>query len=198
MRDLLGPVVKASPGDHDAALILAAGLLGLNDTSGARALLGPILAAAPDEDARRQARTLLGQIAIVQNRSQAAGSRPSIPAPSLEQRTGSTASSARTSPPTVMLALRPLQGGEQRTFGMFEAIECSGDTVVLVVRGPTGTVRARAAGLSSIEFTTYRSQTGGSVSCGAQPAVPALLTWRSEADSTVAVAIELVPDGYIP
>ena len=197
-RDLLGPVVKVSPGDHDAALLLAAALLGLNDAAGARALLGPVLATAPDEDARRQARTLLGQVAGVQNRSQAGGSRPSVAAPSLEQRTESTATTARTSQPSVTLALRPLRAGEQRTFGVFEAIECAGDSLVLVLRAPTGTVRARVASFSSIEFTTYRSQTGGSVSCGPQTAVPALLTWRSEADATVAVAIELVPDEYVP
>ena len=178
--------------------MLAAALLGLNDIAGARALLGPILAAAPDEDARRQARTLLGQIANIQNRAQAGNNRPSVDAPGLEQRTESTAASARSSQPSVMLALRPLQPGEQRTFGVFEAIEWSGDSVVLVLRGPTGTVRARAQSFSSIEFTTYRSQTGGSVSCGPQAAVPALLTWRTVADSTVAVAIELVPDGYVP
>jgi hypothetical protein len=110
----------------------------------------------------------------------------------------STATTARSSQPSVTLALRPLRVGEQRTFGVFEAIECGGDSLVLVLRGPTGTVRARAASFSSIEFTTYRSQTGGSVSCGPQAAVPALLTWRSEADATVAVAIELVPDEYVP
>ncbi len=199
VRDLLGPMVKISPGDHDAALILAAGLLGLNDMAGARALLGPILAASPDEDARRQARTLLGQIATVQNRSQAGSSRPSVAAPSLEQRTESTATDARSSSqPSVILPLRPLRPGEQRTYGIFQAIVCSEKGVVLVLQGPTGTVRASAASFPSVEFTTFRSQTGGSVSCGPQPAVPALLTWRSEADSTVAVAIELVPDGYVP
>ena len=199
VRDLLGPVVKISPGDHDAALILAAGLLGLNDLAGARALLGPILAASPDEDARRQARTLLAPIATVQNRSEAGSSRPSIAAPSLAQRTESTPTDARSSSqPSVILPLRRLQPGEQRTSGIFQAIECSEKGVVLVLQGSTGTVRASAASFSSVEFTTFRSQTGGSVSCGPQPAVPALLTWRSEADSTVAVAIELVPDGYVP
>lgn len=179
--------------------MLAAGLLGLNDTSAARALLGPILAVSPDDEARGQARILLGQMADAQNRSQAGGgSRPAVAAPSLEQKTESVSTGTSSSIPAIILALRPLRAGEQRTFGTFEAIECSENSVVLVLRGSSGTVRARAAGFSSIEFTTYRSQAGGAVSCGKQPSVPALLTWRTEADATVAVAIELVPDGYTP
>ena len=44
MRDLLAPLVKAAPDNQDAALQLAAALLGLGDIAAARALVGPILA----------------------------------------------------------------------------------------------------------------------------------------------------------
>ena len=68
MRDLLAPLVKASPDNQDAALQLAAALLGLNDTAGARALIGPVLARPRGDDMRERARLLLGQIATLQQR----------------------------------------------------------------------------------------------------------------------------------
>ena len=66
MRDLLTPFVKATPDNQDAALQLAAALLGLGDIPAARALIGPILARPRDNETRERARTLLGQIAKLQ------------------------------------------------------------------------------------------------------------------------------------
>jgi tetratricopeptide (TPR) repeat protein len=66
MRDLLIPFVKATPDNQDAALQLAAALLGLGDIPAARALIGPILARPRDNETRERARTLLGQIAKLQ------------------------------------------------------------------------------------------------------------------------------------
>jgi tetratricopeptide (TPR) repeat protein len=66
MRDLLVPFVKATPDNQDAALQLATALLGLGDIPAARALAGPILARPRDADTRERARTLLGQIAKLQ------------------------------------------------------------------------------------------------------------------------------------
>ncbi|HVG55738.1 MAG TPA: hypothetical protein VM846_14975 [Vicinamibacterales bacterium] len=65
MRGLLEPLVKAAPDNQDAALQLAAALLGLGDIRGARVLIGPILARPQDNDLRERARTLLGQIAKI-------------------------------------------------------------------------------------------------------------------------------------
>jgi tetratricopeptide (TPR) repeat protein len=66
MRDLLIPLVKVTPDNQDAALQLAAAFLGLGDISSARALVGPILARPRDNDTRERARSLLGQIARIQ------------------------------------------------------------------------------------------------------------------------------------
>lgn len=62
MRGLLEPLVKAAPDNQDAALQLAAALLGLGDVRGARVLIGPVLARPQDNALRERARTLLGQI----------------------------------------------------------------------------------------------------------------------------------------
>jgi FimV-like protein len=66
MRDLLAPLVKAAPGNQDAALQLAAALLALGDIPPARALIGPVLARPHDDSLRERARTLLGQISKLQ------------------------------------------------------------------------------------------------------------------------------------
>ena len=66
MKELLVPLVKAVPDNQDAALQLAAALLGLGEIPAARALLGPILARPHDGDMRARARTLLGQISKLQ------------------------------------------------------------------------------------------------------------------------------------
>jgi thioredoxin-like negative regulator of GroEL len=66
MRELLLPLVKATPDNQDAALQLAAALLGLGDIPAARALIGPILARPRGDETRERARTLLGQIAKLQ------------------------------------------------------------------------------------------------------------------------------------
>jgi tetratricopeptide (TPR) repeat protein len=66
MRDLLVPLVNAAPNNQDAALQLAGALLGLGDFSAVRALVGPILARPHDDDTRKRARTLLGQISKLQ------------------------------------------------------------------------------------------------------------------------------------
>jgi tetratricopeptide (TPR) repeat protein len=194
-RDLLAPVVKAAPSNHDAALLLAAGFLGLNDAGAARPL-GPILATSTDDSAKRQARALLSQVAAIENGSQARAeaaaigiSLPSSVEPSAPQQ-------PRESRP--ILSLRPLQAGEQRTAGTFEAIECGEKGVTIVLATTSGPMRASVAEFSAITFVTFRSETGGSISCGAKPNLPALLTWRSNGTAMVAVAVEVVPDGYAP
>jgi hypothetical protein len=96
------------------------------------------------------------------------------------------------------LNLRTVGPGEQRTFGTVQAIECRRDGIVIVVRTPQGVTRASAASLAVINFVTFRSQAAGSITCGAQTEVPALLTFRADAARMIAVALELLPDGYVP
>jgi tetratricopeptide (TPR) repeat protein len=98
----------------------------------------------------------------------------------------------------LILNLRNVAPGEQRTLGTLQAIECRRDGVVVVVRTPQGATRASAASMAAINFVTFRSQAAGSINCGAQPEAPALLTSRTEGERRIAVALELLPDGYVP
>jgi tetratricopeptide (TPR) repeat protein len=65
-RDLLLPLIRATPDNQDAALLLGAALLGLDEIAAARAIIGPVLARPHDEEMRERARTLLGQISTLQ------------------------------------------------------------------------------------------------------------------------------------
>ena len=187
VRGALTPMVRANPADHEAALLLAEALLRLDDLVGARALLGPVLAVGT-ESRRDQARALLAQLAEARA-APGASTRASAPAPP---------------PPVVrknqglILQLRNVQPGEERIQGTMQGIECTRGGVVVVIGTPDGATRASAPRLASIMFVTFRSQSGGAISCGSQVPAPALLTTRREGTRTIAVALELLPDGYEP
>ena len=194
IQRVLTPLARANPADHEVALILAEALLHLADPDGARALLGPVLAGATTDARRNQARALLARLADVHARLGTAPASAAAPA------------AAETPPPPppparnqgLILALRETKAGEQRTLGTLQAIECRGQEVIVVLRTPEGLTRASATSFAAIDFVTYRAQTGATVSCGTQREVPALLTFRRNGTQTTAVALELLPDGYVP
>lgn len=79
------------------------------------------------------------------------------------------------------------------------SIECGRSGIVIAIRAGQEIVRAQADAFELVDFITYRSTQGGSVACGAQPEVPALLTWRPDTSGPpIAVALELLPDGFVP
>jgi len=61
----------------------------------------------------------------------------------------------------------------------------------------------RAARFDAVDFISYRSTTPGRISCGPRrPAEDVYVTWRRDETSGTsagtAVAVELLPDGYVP
>jgi hypothetical protein len=191
VRDALTPLVQADPANHDAALLLAEALLGLNDPEGATALLGPVLSRATETADRDRARTLLGMVAGLQRRRntlKAAGIALSDAAPRL----------------TLAPQLRPAGSGEQRVYGVFQSVECERSGVVLVVRTADAVLRASAPSLADVEFITYRSDRAGNVTCGEQSQPSEVyLTWRVPPESSAgtegtAVAVEVLPEGFVP
>ena len=98
-----------------------------------------------------------------------------------------------------------MQDGETRALGLFRAIECRQNEVVLQIDANRRLLKLGARQMSDIDFTTYRTDTAGSVMCGALPTpVRVLATYRIRLTSTPgaidgdAVAIEPLPDGYTP
>jgi hypothetical protein len=64
----------------------------------------------------------------------------------------------------------------------------------------------RAVRFDAIDFISYRSTTPGTISCGARrPAEDVYVTWRSDeatfpsgSSQGIVVAVELLPDGFVP
>jgi hypothetical protein len=91
--------------------------------------------------------------------------------------------------------------------GVFRGVVCSqGGPIVLVVQTASETMRFSAGRLDQVDFISYRSDTPGQVNCGeAQGSQSVLATYRPAARTGsatsihgVIVAIELLPDGYVP
>ena len=101
-------------------------------------------------------------------------------------------------PPRPRPLLTQLGAGDRASFGTLEAIECRPNGITVVVSTPDGPVRARAARLSDVNFITFRSTTQVLFECGKQTPVPARLVWRQQEVSPIAIALELLPDGYVP
>jgi hypothetical protein len=113
---------------------------------------------------------------------------------------GSAESTTRSNTPV----FRSVEPGEQRTYGVFEAVVCTGAEAVLLVRTSSGVLRARTRNLAEVRFISYRPAALSSVGCGelARP-VEVFLTWRvapdaSTASEGTAVAVELLPEGFQP
>jgi tetratricopeptide (TPR) repeat protein len=208
VRTLLTPVVRAEPTNHDAALRLADALLRLDDLAGARALIGPVLARATDAGMRERARRMLAVSAGIETRRQTFAAAGLSPAGSPAAPAGAAAGAAGMPQPSraqaIIPDLRPVAAGEQRLYGIFEAVDCSDSGIRLVVRSASALWRARAAKMSDIDFIAYRQLSTASVNCGRQtPPMPVYLTVRPAPDGAagadpIAVAVEILPEGFIP
>ena len=111
-----------------------------------------------------------------------------------------TPSTSQASPPPsgARPSLRITLAGETRSFGRLDALDCKGDQVEFVVRTSDGSVRAGGR-FAEISVINYRQGPLGSVLCGKQAtALPVLLTWAPRGDSRLAIAVEFVPDGFVP
>ena len=102
-------------------------------------------------------------------------------------------------PPGARPSLRITMADEQRSFGILEALECSGDRVEFVVRTAQGSVRALGR-FGDVRVISYRQGSLGNVVCGPQTSpLPTLLTWKPlTGESRLAIALEFVPDGFVP
>jgi tetratricopeptide (TPR) repeat protein len=114
------------------------------------------------------------------------------------RQTASTAPAGPPPPPGARPSLRITLADEQRAFGRLEALECQGDQVEFVVRTADGAVRAGGR-FVEISVTNYRQGSLGNMLCGPQATpLPTLLTWKQVGDARLALAVEFVPDGFVP
>jgi hypothetical protein len=215
--DLLKRAVAAAPSEESYRIILAEQLARQGHYEEATGHLGFLVARGSEEGTRNRARQALARVAQMRNletaRAAARASADSASAGPAPPDAASTPAPPPVTPPPARTesggrfipALRPLGANEQRELGVFRAIRCLQDRLVLEVQTPAGRLNLTAAKLSDVDFISYRSDTPGSVNCGAVPGLPPVLaTYRPSADGSAsgvhgdAVAIELIPDGYVP
>jgi tetratricopeptide (TPR) repeat protein len=208
-RDALRQVLQQEPGDQNATLMLADALLQLGAFGDARTLLGPIVGRATDTTIKERARELLARsVGLEQQqqlRAEAAAERPTSQPPAAPPAQQTTSPPERRSQ-NFQPAFRKVNAGETRTYGVFTEIECARAQIVLHLRAPGQTLLLRAERFDAIDFISYRSSTPGTVSCGPRrPTEDVYVTWRADettiASGTsqgIAVAVELLPDGFVP
>jgi hypothetical protein len=102
-------------------------------------------------------------------------------------------------PPGARLFLRITLADERRSFGTLESLNCRGQDVEFVVRTNEGTVRASGR-FGEIRVITYREESVGDLRCGQDTrSLPVLLTWKpADGESRRAIAVEFLPDGFVP
>ena len=226
---LLERAVQMAPSREQYRLFLAQALMRQREFGKAINHLGPLVASGRDPQTRSQARDLLGRAATMKNqpaateapapptveelaalanlsRSAEGTSTPAGGATAAGGAAGGRPAGARRPGATFRPDLRPVGTGETRAQGQFSAIECGANGAVLVVQTTTGPLRLRAKQLAEVDFISYRTDTPGSVSCGAlSTPQPVLVTYRAgvagagpTATAGDAVAIELLPDNFTP
>jgi hypothetical protein len=208
-RDALRQVLQAEPGDQNVTLMLADAFLQLGAVGDARTLLGPMVGRATDTTIKERARELLGRSAMLEQqrqlRAEAAAERPASQPPTAPP-AQQTASPPERRSQAFQPVFRKVNDGETRTYGVFTEIECARGQIVLHVRAPGQTLLLRAAQFDAIDFISYRSSPPGTVSCGPRrPTEEVYVTWRADETAIAsgtsqgtAVAVELLPDGFIP
>ena len=206
-KDLLESLMHADPTNHRAALRLAEVRLRLEDISGARALLDPVLALPTGDNYRRRAEAIL-TLATTMESTLARGfsERPGVAAPRPEStdRAAPDSSSARSSeahPPRAP-RFRALGRGESRVRGVLEQVVCTDRRVTLQIRAADATLRAGTPRLGDVAFLTYGETNRTHVACGPliAPAEVYLIWRRSQGHPTegTAVAIEFLPHTLLP
>jgi tetratricopeptide (TPR) repeat protein len=215
--DLLKRAVAASPSEESYRMGLAEELARQGDYEAATAHLALLVGRGSDEDMRNQARQALGRVAQMRNLEAARAAARASAASAGTSPASSGSATAPDRPPATpppagnenpgrfSPALRRVGANEQRVLGVFRSIQCRPGSFVLEIQTPTEVIRIAAKQFSDIDFISYRTDTPGSVTCGPVPGLPPVLaTYRAAETGSAAgiigdaVAIELIPDGYVP
>jgi hypothetical protein len=101
----------------------------------------------------------------------------------------------------VVFQLRRVQIGEQRVFGVLVSIECGAPGVRVRVRTNGQEVAATARRMEDVDLIAYGNTQNFTISCGARvPPDVVYFTWTPSVSGGEgrAVAIEFMPDGYVP
>lgn len=189
---------SAAPGRDDYAFVHAQLLALSGDFRGARRILGPLMAAAPEQRVRDAARSAMAWVVGLE-RHQTARAAPPGAADAVPSAAG--AASPAPDPRGVLPVFRELQPGEDRLEGVLQRIDCAGGGSAVFVLGGSGeTVRLPASRMADVDFITYREDVTGTVSCGPlKEPMKVYVTWRKQSKPDAmreVVAVEFLPKQY--
>lgn len=185
-RTLVNAAIRLAPAHDEYRLQLARVQLLAGETAAARRVLGPLAARGSMPWVKQSAREYLAYLAKLEAAKDAERQAMLDLIPASGDAMG----------------LRPVGDGERRVFGTWTAVECTrGAGITLVVAATGGELRLRADSLERVAFISHREEPPRAVACGPQTPAPAYVTYRAERTGAVAglaVAVELMPDGYRP
>jgi tetratricopeptide (TPR) repeat protein len=208
-RDATTKAITLAPARLDYALQLAEIRIRTGDVAGARQLLTSIAKIGGDARETIEATRLLQ---ILEERERLAADRRAATASQPSARDADTADASRDNPmgsaretagsARTIFKLREVQAGEQRLFGVLVAIDCGPAGVLLRARANGQDVAAAATRLQDVDLIAYGNKEIRTISCGARvPPDTVYFTWTPSAAGNgngTAVAVEFMPEGYVP
>lgn len=220
--DVLTKAVALDRGKDQYLLWLGDALVRQRRYDEGRKLLGPLMARGSTPEIRAGAREVMSNISRITQadaRASAAGA-PAPPAagapPSLTPTPAASSGPAagapgdgrnplnqNAAPNGFIPVLRDVHSGETRVVGTFSAVDCTGGGLVFVVQTDAGVLNLSAKQFSDVTFLSYRQDTPTNVGCGLiRPAQRVLATYvPGQPAGAIAgnlVAVELIPDGFVP
>jgi hypothetical protein len=179
----------AVPARDDYTVTLAFALMRTGDFTGARSVLGSVMAHPHLPGARDMAVKAMEQVTAEE---QVAKTRAAVAAAAAAPQDAPSPAPGEAAEPQAVF--RKLEAGEQRAEGRLQRIDCSAKRIDFTLDLGDRVARFRAAKMEQVEFISYRSDVQGSVACGVRtPPDAVYLTYRpGELDGTI-VAIEFLP-----
>lgn len=207
--------IELDPRREEYRIQLAEALGRQGEYDKATTLLGPLIASGRTPDVRTNARRLLTDVVGRRAREKPAADEP-VPVPASTSAPASPGTSTPKADDVVRtpekpveaerargLLLRVVQAGEQRVFGTFDAIECGAGGFVLRVTSNGRTLALSARQLTDVDLISFRANPPDRAGCGPMKIrYPVYATYRPDGATAgidgVAVAIELLPDDFVP
>ena len=202
-------VLATSPGRHDFTFTMAQLYLRKNDFKSARELLERLTGSNVEEEVRRHAESLLGQVRSIEEQKAKYEAVRTAAASSSHSQTEPQSSTGSSSPappddPSFYLreVLRKPVAGETHLQGTLTNILCEAKGMVFVVQTSGGLLRLRTASFDDIELTTYDPGVTGEITCAERnPANNVVVAYVVNTDKKIKAngvlkSIEFVPADF--
>jgi cytochrome c-type biogenesis protein CcmH/NrfG len=207
--------VELDPRREEYRMLLARALAQQGEYDKATTLLGPLMASGRTPDVKTEARRVLTDV-VNRREQQKRAATPAVAVPAGAPAPAAPATAAPSPVDAVAttkklveaerargLLLRVVQPGELRVLGTLDAIDCATGLFVLRVTSNGRTLALSAKQLADVDLISYRSRTPDPANCGPQKSrYRVYATYRPEGSGAgldgVAVAIELLPDDFVP